>query len=110
GSPFRRAISRNSFKCQFPRFQPFDGRESAFVTDKTSEYLAAGALYHAAGLPFSYVRWVDWYFNSNALLLRLEEDEMDSTLFEKFEKGWLEANPDLASEDKGEWENSQAKL
>src|SRR5207244_864527 len=54
GSPFRRSVGRNSYKCQFPRYHKFDGRDSAFITDKTSEYLSAGALYRAAGLPFSY--------------------------------------------------------
>ncbi len=110
GSPFRRSTTRNSWKVAFPRWQPMEGLETVFVTDKTDVYAVANKLFGLAGLPYSSVRWVDWYLNNNALLVRLEQREMDGPFFEEFARDWHKANPDQPREETGEWYKAQGTM
>jgi hypothetical protein len=110
GSPFRRSTTRNSWKAAFPRYRPMEGLESVFVTDKTDVYAVANKLYGLAGLPYSSVRWVDWYLNNNALLVRLEQREMDGLFFEDFARAWHAANPGQPREETGEWYKAQGTM
>jgi hypothetical protein len=85
GSRYNRGAGRNSFKWQFPRYQRFEeGRESVFITDKNEEHRVGAQLYEAADSPAWRCRYIDLYLNNNALLRRLQQDEVDETLYERW--------------------------
>lgn len=84
GSQFRREVSRRSYKLQFPRYHLFREHESLFITDKDYQTEAGHAIFRAAGVPTSLTRWVDLYMNTNARLVRLEQEEQDDTVLRRF--------------------------
>lgn len=83
GSQFRRDVTRKSYKVQFPDFAPFEGRGSIFLTDKDQRTVSGHTMFRAAGLPTSRTWWCDLYFNSDARLRRLAQEEYDDFLLER---------------------------
>lgn len=89
GSRYNRNAGRNSFKWQFPRYQKFvEGRESVFITDKNEEHRVGAQLYEAADFPHWRCQYIDLYLNNNNLLRRLQQDEVDETLYQR----WIESH------------------
>ncbi len=85
GSRYNRNPAETSLKWQFPRYLRFEeGRESVFITEKTEEHRVGAQLYEAADFPAWRCRYVDLYLNNNALLRRLQQDEVDETLYERW--------------------------
>ncbi len=81
GSRYRRDATRRSYKYQFPNYAPFNGRTSYFETDKGEEHRLGSKLYDVVELPIWRCRYVDIYQNTDSLLTRLEQDEMDADLY-----------------------------
>lgn len=86
GSYFRRSVARQSYKVEMPRYNDFDGQSSILITDKDAITVASHFLFREAGLPTALTRWVDLYVNSATKLLRLEIEEHDDHLLERYHK------------------------
>ena len=85
GSRYNRNVGRNSFKWQFPGYHPFEGgRGSVFITDKGDEHRVGTQFYDAANLPAWRCQYVNLYLNNNAVLQRLQQEEMDDTLYKRW--------------------------
>ena len=107
GSRWNRRPSRKSFKVFFPEYSPYtDGAgvavTSVFETDKTDYFTTAHGLHRLAGLPLSAVRYVDWYFNGDGLITRLEQGEYNGELLAAFHEKMQRLNPGSAKEPSGE--------
>src|SRR5262249_42270679 len=97
-----RNTGRNSFKWQFPRYHPFvEGRESVFITDKTEEHRVGSQFYDAADLPVWRCRYVDLYMNGNARLQRLQQEEMNDTIYQRSAREQATKYPGTPVEDVG---------
>ena len=103
GSRYNRRADRRSFKYQFPRYAPFDGRESYFITDKGEEHRVGSQLYEAAGLPTWRCRYIDLYQNASARLQRLQQEEMDESLHRRWAAAQAAKFPGSPTEDVGEF-------
>ena len=110
GSRYRRDPSRQSYKWLFPRYHRFAGRENIFITDKGEEHRAGHGIFAAAGLPTARVRYVDLYLNSNPLLVRLEQEEMDDTLAARWAAEQAAVFPGTPREAVGEFYKSQGVI
>ncbi len=110
GSQYRRAPANNSWKWQFPRYRKLDNRSGIFISDNDDITVAAGILYRQAGVPQSYTRWVDFYLNSSAGTRRMDQDEMDDDLMDRFSAEQRLASPDLAKEGSGEFYKAQGNF
>ncbi|MDB6173848.1 MAG: Spore coat protein CotH [Chthoniobacteraceae bacterium] len=111
GSRWNRRPSRKSFKVFFPEYQPYkDGAgnlvSSIFETDKSDFFLTAHGLHQRAGLPLSTVRWVDWYFNNDSAIPRVEQGEYDDELLTSYFEKLQRLNPGSVKEANGEYYKS----
>ncbi len=93
GSRYHRQVDRRSFKLKFPRYHRFEDQDAVFLTDKDEATVAGHAMFRAAGLPNSRTRWVDLYMNSDLKRVRLEEEECNEDLLEKFYRARHELDP-----------------
>ncbi|MGI8602442.1 MAG: lamin tail domain-containing protein [Verrucomicrobiales bacterium] len=103
GSRYNRNPSRRSWKYQFPRYTPFEGRESYFAADKGEEHRVGAMLYEAADLPVWRARYIDVYQNGDARLQRLRQDEMDADLHRRWSVGQAAKFPGSDVENVGEF-------
>jgi hypothetical protein len=110
GSQYRRSPDNNSWKWQFPRYKRFEDREGLFISDNLDETVVCHALYRLAGLPSSYTRWIDFYLNSDTVVRRMDQDEMDDRLMERFTAEQALANPGAPREGVGEFYKSQGNF
>jgi hypothetical protein len=110
GSQYRRSPDNNSWKWQFPRYKRFEDREGLFISDNLDETVVCHALYRLAALPSSHTRWIDFYLNNNAVVRRLDQDEMDDRLVERFAAEQALANPGAMREGVGEFYKSQGNF
>jgi len=94
GSQFRRDVNRRSYKLQFPRYRLFNNRPGIFVTDKDYQTQGGHMVFRAVGLPTSSTRWVDLYMNNTARLPRLEQDEYDETMLERYHEEQFRLHPE----------------
>ncbi|MBM3847799.1 MAG: hypothetical protein FJ405_16135, partial [Verrucomicrobia bacterium] len=101
GSRYNRNAGRQSYKFRFPRYAPLNGRTSYFETDKGDEHRLGWLPYHAADLPVFRCRSVDLYLNANAALVRLEQEEMDTDLYERWIREQEAKYPDRRKERRG---------
>jgi hypothetical protein len=106
-SQYHRDPTLNSFKWQFPQYHVFEDRQGMFVTGKTEEWWFGAALFRAAGLPMSNTRWVDLYLNGTPVLVRMEQDEMDDHVAERWAEEQQLANPGTPREEAGEFYKAQ---
>ncbi len=107
GSRWNRRPSRKSFKVFFPEYQPYiDGAgnpvTSIFETDKNDMFMTAHGLHQLAGLPLSTVRYVDWYFNNDSVITRLEQGEYNGELLDSYHAKMQRLNPGSIKEKTGE--------
>ena len=105
GSRYNRSAGRYSLKLQFPRHRLFNGYQGIFETDKGNDFVVGHGLFQAAGLPTSKVRYVDLYLNGS-LMRRLEQEEMDERLLDRFYADQQLQHPDLPREEPGEFYKS----
>lgn len=103
GSRYNRNAGRNSFKLRFADTQHFRDADSVFITDKDDYFSVGQGLYLNANLPMSEVRWVDWYLNGNARLLRLEQGEYNGDLLDLYHERMADLNPGVPKEETGEF-------
>ncbi len=102
GSQFRREVGRKSYKVFFPDYRRFNGRDSFFITDKDYQTEAGHAIFRAVGVPTSLTRWVDLYMNNTTRLRRLEQEEYNLQLLERFHEEQATLRPDQPMELPGE--------
>ena len=107
GSRWNRRPSRKSFKVFFPEYQPYiDGAgvpvTSVFETDKNDMFMTAHGLHQLANLPLSTVRYVDWYFNNDTVLSRLEQGEYNGEMLDAYHEKMQRLNPGSVKETTGE--------
>lgn len=111
GSRYNRRPTRKSYKVFFPEYQLYkDGAgnfvSSVFETDKNDYFMTAHGLHQLAGLPLSTVRYVDWYFNNDAPMTRLEQGEYNGELLDAFHEKMQRLNPGSVKEATGEFYKS----
>ncbi len=111
GSRYNRNPGRKSFKVFFAEYLPFrDGAgneiTSVFETDKTDYFMTAHGLHQLAGLPLSTVRYVDWYFNTDSVITRLEQGEYNGELLDAYHEKMQRLNPGSVKEETGEYYKS----
>lgn len=105
GSRYNRSASRYSLKLKFPRYRLFKGYQGIFETDKGDAFVIGHGLFQAAGLPTSKVQYVDLHLN-DLTMRRLEQEEMDERLLERFYAEQQLHNPGLPAQDPGEFYKS----
>ncbi|MBI3867855.1 MAG: lamin tail domain-containing protein [Verrucomicrobia bacterium] len=86
GSRYRRSADRKDYKLQLPRYSRLNGRSSFFETDKAEEHLFGWMLYAFADLPIWKCRSVDLYLNAEPLLPRVEQEELNADVYDR----WIE--------------------
>jgi hypothetical protein len=101
-SRVHRSPGRNSFKWKFPRYARFEGHPNIFVGDKPDFYIAAHGLFELAGLPTARLRHVDLFLNNAAALDRMEQEEMDNVLLDRYHTEQHSLNPAQPREGSGE--------
>jgi len=111
GSRWNRRPDRKSFKVFFPEFLPFRDASGALVTslfetDKGDMFMTAHGLHQHAGLPISPVRYVDWNFNSDGPITRLEQGEYNGELLDAYHEKMQRRNPGSKKEQTGEYYKS----
>lgn len=98
GSRYNRGAGRNSFKWQFPRYHPFEGRESVFITDKGEEHRIGSRLYDTVDLPAWRCRYIDLFLNNGSQLQRLQQEEMDDITYRRWDREQAAKHPDRGTE------------
>ncbi len=68
--------------------------------------MTAHGLHRLANLPISNVRWVDWYFNGDAMQNRLEQGEYNGDLLDLYHEKMQRLNPGSVKEATGEYYKS----
>ncbi len=111
GSRYNRSAARKSYKVFFPEFAPYrdvDGVDvtAIFETDKSDYFSTAHGLHQAAGLPISSVRYVDWYYNNEGGIQRLEQGEYTGELLDAYHERMQRLHPGSALEPTGEYYKS----
>ena len=93
GSRYNRGAGRNSWKWQFPRYHRFNGRDSYFITDKGEEHRVGSQLYDAADFPAWRCRYVDVFLNNGGQLQRLQQEELDSDTYRRWDREQADKYP-----------------
>ena len=105
GSRYHRGSNANSlksFKLHFPENQPFQEQTAWFITSHLQEFDEATRLNRLIGLPASKTRMVSWYFNSEAVVPRLEQGEYAQEMLAEYHRLRFEAQTDPVREPVGE--------
>ncbi|MBS0657489.1 MAG: lamin tail domain-containing protein [Verrucomicrobia bacterium] len=102
GSRYHRAASNNSFKLHFPDHQLFKEQNSWFVTGHSAVFIEAQKINRLLGLPSSKMQQVDWYYNSNAVLVRSEQGEYGNEMLDEYHDLVQQLNPGSTKEARGE--------
>jgi hypothetical protein len=97
-----RSAARNCLKWKFPRYARFEGHPNIFEIDKLDYLIVGHGLFTLAGLPTSQVRHVDIYLNNGPVLHRLEQEEMDNVLLERYHAAQRTLHPNQPWEASGE--------
>lgn len=102
GSRYHRAAANSSFKLHFPDHQQFNNQGSWFVTGHNAPFIEAQKINRLLGLPSSKMRQVDWYYNSNAVLVRSEQGEYGNEMLDEFHELVQQLTPGSTKEERGE--------
>ena len=97
-----RAAGRYSLKWKFPRYARLEGHPNIFESDKLDYCIVGHGLFSLAGLPTSRLRHVDIYMNNGPVLHRLEQEEMDKIVLERYSAEQRPLHPGVALESSGE--------
>lgn len=101
GSRYNRGAGRNSWKWQFPRYHRFNNRDSYFITDKGEEHRVGSQLYEAADFPAWRCRYVDVFLNNGGQLRRLQQEELDSDTYRRWDREQADKYPGRGTEGLG---------
>ena len=96
GSRYRRSTGRRSYKLLFPDYQLFRDHDSVFLTDKDFATTSGHLLFRLAGLPTSTTQTIDLRLNRNRPLLRLEQEEYNQCLLERYYREMPVRSPERA--------------
>jgi hypothetical protein len=102
GSRYHRGPGNLSFKVHYPDFQPLNNQTSWFVTGHGLAFAEVNSLYRQIGLPSSKMRAVDWYFNTNGMIVRYEQGEYASEMLSEYHELQQQLNPGTPKEPNGE--------
>ena len=92
----------NTYKLFFPRYNPFAGQHSLLLTEKPYDNVAAYGLFRAAGLPASLTRTVELYLNKTGPTPRLQLEDYNEQLLERYHQEQHLLNPSQPLERPGE--------
>ncbi len=96
GSRYRRSTGRQSYKLLFPDYQLFRDHDSVFLTDKDFATSSGHLLFRLTGLPTSTTQTIDLRLNKNRPLLRLEQEEYNQCLLERYYREMPVRSPERA--------------
>jgi len=97
-------------KWFFPRYNPFNNRSTLLVTEKGPDTEAAYGIFRAAGLPAPVTRWVDLYLNNQSRLTRLEIEDYNQDMLERYHSEQQLLNPGQPLEQPGEFYKSMGTI
>ena len=103
GSRYHRATTNLSFKLHYPEFSPLNEQSSWFVTGHNGSFSEVHGMQRVLGLPSSKMRSVDWYFNTNGLLVRYEQGEFGNEMLDEYHAFQQQLNPGSVEEARGEF-------
>ncbi len=103
GSRYNRSPTRQTYKLRFSDTERYQDADSEFITDKSDYFSVMHGLYQNANLPISAVRWIDWYMNGDAKVVKLEQGEYNGDLLDKFHTAQAALNPGTPKEASGEF-------
>lgn len=95
GSFYRRDFSRNSFKVEFAAFGKLDGHSTLLILDKGDENVFGHQLFDAAGFPTVKTRTVDLYLNNQSRISRIEFEENDDDMLNRWAREEKNRHPEL---------------
>ena len=93
GSRYRRSSGLDSWKVTFPSYQLFEKKQRILITEKVSDNLLGYTLFHEAGLPAAYARYVDFFRNNGAGIQRCEITDNDEETLKRYQDELKDANP-----------------
>ncbi len=108
GSRYNR--DSQSFKIFLPRYNPLNNQSTLLVTDKGPDDEAAYALFRAAGLPAPVTTHVDSYLNNNSVIGRLQIEDYNQHLLERYHLEQQLLNPGQPLEQPGELYKSMGTI
>ena len=94
GSFYRRDATRMSYKVEFPASTRLRGYSTLLLLEKGTENILGHRFFQAMSFPTSRVRPVDLYFNNQPRLVRLEFEEHDDALLQRWADEQKKSNPD----------------
>jgi hypothetical protein len=95
-------IKTDTYKFFFPRYNRFNDQDTVLETDKGYDNVASYGIFRAAGLPAPNTRTINLYLNNNSSLSRLEIEDYDEHLLERYHQAQHALSPDLPLEKPGE--------
>ncbi len=110
GSRYNRGAGSQSFKIFLPRYNPLNNQSTLMVTDKGPDNEAAYALFRAAGLPAPVTTHVDLYLNNNSGISRLQIEDYNQHLLERYHLEQQLLNPGQPLEQPGELYKSMGTI
>ncbi|MBL9166584.1 MAG: lamin tail domain-containing protein [Verrucomicrobiales bacterium] len=94
GSFYRRDFSRNSFKVELPAYKKLAGHNTILILDKGTENMFGHQLFEALGFPTVRTRIVDLYLNNQGRVSRIEFEENDEEMLQRWADAEKVQNPD----------------
>jgi hypothetical protein len=101
GSFWRRSPGEKSFKIEFPAYQRLNGHRTLRFINKEVINTFGHRVYEEAGLPAVDTRFVTVYVNADAPVTRLEFEEHDERLLERYHDEQHQLHPDQPLEPTG---------
>jgi hypothetical protein len=95
-------IKTTTYKIFFPRYNRFNEQDTVLETDKGDDNAASYGIFRAAGLPAPHTRTINLYVNSDRVMSRLETEDYDEELLQKYHRAQQLLNPDQPLETPGE--------
>lgn len=94
GSFYRRDFSRNSFKVEMPAYKKVTGHSTLLILDKGDENMFGHALFEALNFPTVRTRVVDLYLNNQGRVSRIEFEENDDDMLQRWADAQKQLHPD----------------
>src|SRR5262249_34328548 len=94
GSYYRRSPGDKSFNIDFPAYQRLNGNGTLQVINKDVVNAFVYRLFQEAGMPDLHTRFVTLYVNADAPVTRLEFEEYDDAVLDRYHEEQHELHPD----------------
>jgi hypothetical protein len=101
GSFWRRTPGRKSFKVDFPAYGRIKDYRTLMILDKDVVNVFGHRVSEEAGLPTGHTRWVELYMNNDGRVTRLEIEEHDQQMLDRYVEERHRLNPEQPLEDTG---------